>query len=72
MTYGAMIYDHDNDRWIVETGDTVYGLHCGEGFELIIGSHRIPCRLELGVEWYIIMENVSLILRTRDTYKVTI
>jgi len=69
---GVMIYEHDDNRWIVETDDAVYGLHCGEKLELIIGSHRIPCRLELSTEWYVIMEDVSLVLRTRDTYSVTI
>jgi hypothetical protein len=68
-----MMYDKSRKCWIVELSDKHYDLHCGESFELIIGSYCIPCRLELGTScWYIILENVVLNLRTRETYIVNV
>jgi hypothetical protein len=67
-----MMYDHIQDRWIVELNDCPYGLHCGECFELIIGLNNLSCRLERDSQWYIMMEDVRLNLRAHDTYKVNI
>jgi hypothetical protein len=50
-----MMYDPIQNRWIVGLNGRTYGLHCGESFELIIGSNKIPCRLELDDQWYIII-----------------
>ena len=50
-----MTYDHEQDRWMVDTGDYCYELHCGEVFDLLIGSTGIPCRIEYDHQWYVIM-----------------
>lgn len=67
-----MMYDHHHNRWIVDIDNTAYGLDCGEKLELIIGSRRIPCRLELSAEWYLIMDDANLNLRPCETYKIEI
>ncbi|MCL4439689.1 MAG: DUF5348 domain-containing protein [Firmicutes bacterium] len=53
-------------------GHREYGLHCGEYFEIWIGKTSIACRLELGNNWYIIMQGVRFNLRTQDTYRVKV
>jgi hypothetical protein len=72
MNRGVMMYDPCRDRWIVKLNGTIYGVHCGESFELVIGSHNISCRLELDDQWYIIMQDVRLNLRAHDSYIVNI
>jgi hypothetical protein len=67
-----MIYDHEQNRWTIDLEDCPYGLHCGESLTLVIGSIQIPCRIELGSEWFIVSENVRLDLRKQDTYRVLI
>jgi hypothetical protein len=73
MKSSIMIYDTDRECWVVELNDKYYNLHCGESFELIVGSSRIPCRIELGINsWYIVLDDVSLNLRTQVMYTVNI
>lgn len=67
-----MFYDDRHDRWMVYLNNRPYGLHCGEYFELVIGANKFPCRLELGSHWFVMMQDVRLNLRTRETYKVII
>lgn len=67
-----MKYDPQQDRWVVVMGHREYGLHCGEYFEIWIGKTSIACRLELGNDWYIIMQDARFNLRTQDTYRVKI
>jgi hypothetical protein len=43
----SMRYDQIRDQWCVDLRGKEYGLHCGESFELCIGSKAIPCSLEL-------------------------
>ena len=65
-------YDSEADRWMVHMGNSSYGLHCGECFELRINNKSIPCRLEYDDAWYIIMHDTRFDLRTRSTYKVKV
>lgn len=67
-----MRFNEQYDCWVVEWNDHRYLLHCGEYFELVLGVIKIPCRLELGQEWYLIMEGARLNLREQDTYKIRI
>lgn len=65
-----IIYDKTHGRWVVDLGGRSYGLHCGECFELIIGSLQVPCRLELDSEWYVIIRDRRFNLRPRDAYMI--
>lgn len=68
----TMRYDPEYNRWMVELEGQRYDLHCGEVFVLSIGQYYIPCRIELGNDWYIILPGAQFILRQWDTYKVQI
>lgn len=68
----TMIYDDVQNRWLVDLNNRFYGLHCGECFDLVIGNDRIPCRLELDRDWFVIIQDVRMNLRTQDSYKVII
>lgn len=65
-----MFYDETLNRWMVDVGGSVSELHCGECFDLVIGGEGIPCRLELGRHWFLVMQDVRLNLRTQDTYQI--
>lgn len=67
-----MTYDPEQERWMVELDGQKHGLHCGELFELKIGKHYIPCRLELGNDWYIVLPGAQFNLRRWETYKIAI
>lgn len=48
-------------------------MHCGEMFELSIEKDRsVPCRLELGRQWYALIgpEGIKLNLRTSENYNM--
>ncbi|MCW2278902.1 DUF5348 domain-containing protein [Heliophilum fasciatum] len=68
-----MSFDREQDRWVVPIGNWNYGLHCGEYFQLHLGRHSWPCRLELDTQWYVVVHNeVRFNLRTNDKYRVTV
>jgi hypothetical protein len=67
-----MTYDHEQDRWMVDTGDYCYELHCGEVFDLLIGSTGIPCRIKYDHQRYVIMPGARFNLRKGNSYKVAI
>jgi len=72
MSRGVMAFHPVKDCWVVELNNESYDLRCGECSDLIIGSRRLPCRLELGLTWYVILESASLDLRTCETYQICI
>lgn len=64
-----MRYHKDLGCWLVVKGE------CGYSFELCIGKDRgVSCRLELGRQWYVVMDSdgVKLNLRTSEIYKMDI
>jgi len=69
-----MIYNEELDCWIVVWGDnTGYKMRCGEWFDLHLGNGRkLPCRLELGREWYILTgrNDVRFYLKKNEKYQV--
>ncbi|MCC3359729.1 DUF5348 domain-containing protein [Bacillus sp. REN16] len=70
-----MSYNKGLDCWLVVLNNTGYRMNCGEPFELCIGkNYGIPCRLELGTQWYVVIgsEGVKLNLRKDQTYKINI
>lgn len=65
-----MNYDLDQEQWFVELQERDYALHCGESFQLFIGSKPIPCRLELAKKWYVVMDNANFDLRENEQYMI--
>lgn len=73
MMRGLMIYDNQSDAWTVEGNGLEYKMFCGEIFKMVIGKRKIPCRLELGMDWFIIMdEETKFNLRATNVYQVYI
>lgn len=70
MIKTTMRYDDAQEQWCIDIKGKEYSLHCGESFELFIGSKPIPCCLELASKWYIIMGNTRFDLREGDQYMV--
>ena len=66
----TMYYSKNLDRWCVDTGDTPYWLSCGEGFELCVGILKLPCRIEFGKRWYIVMNDTAFALLEGRRYMV--
>lgn len=67
-----MTYSHEQDRWVVDVKNHSHELHCGEGFELLLNSISIPCRIEYDHQWYVIMPGARFNLKIGTSYKVTI
>jgi hypothetical protein len=63
-------FDPDEDRWVAMRNGKSCSLHCGEQFEVLIDGQPIPCRLECGREWYVIMGDTKFTLRSSDAYSV--
>jgi hypothetical protein len=63
-------YDASRDVWCLKQDSRLYSLHCGECFDLAIGSAWFPSRLELDTNWYVILKGTKLTLHTRTTYTV--
>lgn len=69
----VMRYDPETERWSVDLQGRQYGLHCGEALELYIGGEPVQCSVEMDrYQWYVIIKDVRLYLRTSDEYKVSI
>lgn len=69
----VMRYNKDLDYWLAVEGDSGYMMHCGKSFEICIGGDRsVPCRLELGSQWYVFMGSagVKFNLRKNEIYKI--
>lgn len=56
MRQGTLIYDHRADRMDIrfDSADSYGGLHCGECFEVLVGKHWTPTRIEMGEGWYLV------------------
>lgn len=69
-----MNYNEDWDCWVVLWDvNSGYKMRCGEWFDLHLGNGRtLPCRLELGRDWYIITgrNEVRFYLKKNETYQV--
>ncbi len=66
-------YDKEADCWFYFDGKHKLPAFCGECFGLNLGYVlSIPCRLELGKDWYLILGNtdVKLFLNPHETYEV--
>ncbi|MBG9654260.1 DUF5348 domain-containing protein [Cytobacillus firmus] len=70
-----MSYHKEYGCWLLVKDDCGYPMHCGESFLLCIdGDRGVPCRLELGRQWYVVVgsEGVKLNLRTNEIYNIAI
>ena len=56
MKHGCLIYDTDADRPDIRFSLNEYygGLHCGQTFDVKIGSRWIPTRLEMAKDWFLV------------------
>ncbi|MFD1708467.1 DUF5348 domain-containing protein [Siminovitchia sediminis] len=70
MNKSSMYYDRQEEQWYVHLRGNDYALQCGESFGLYIGQKSIPCRLELGNKWYVVMEDVRFDLREDNKYQI--
>lgn len=53
---GALVYDSYAERYDVRFGldDYLGGLHCGDCFEVKLGSKWIATRIEMYEDWYLV------------------
>ncbi|WP_088187855.1 DUF5348 domain-containing protein [Desulfosporosinus sp. FKA] len=65
-------YSREQDQWYVKLSGRTYPLHCGESFLLHIGKTPFSCRLELDANWYVILQEITFILRPSTVYTVSI
>ena len=56
MRQGVLIYDQNTDRMDIRFGleDYYGGLHCGDTLEVFVKNKRIPTRIELYQDWYLV------------------
>lgn len=69
--WSKMTYDRDGACWVVHLNGGSFAVHCGECFEIRVGDWGIPCRLELDLEWYVIMREARFNLRKKDAYLIS-
>lgn len=69
-TPDEMFYNQERDRWTVEYQGHPCELHCGIGFDLIVGYYHLNCTLEFNGCWYIITEGVRFNLNEKERYQV--
>jgi hypothetical protein len=68
-----MTYDPERAEWGVRLNGNWYGMHCGEGFGLRIGTTVVGCRLEADSNWYVELPDATrFILHPRTVYTVTV
>lgn len=53
---GTLVYDEESGRYDIRFSLEHYygGLHCGECFDVLIGSRWVPARIEMGDRWYLV------------------
>lgn len=53
---GTLIYDEESGRYDIRFSLEAYygGLHCGECFDVLIGSRWVPTRIEMSDCWYLV------------------
>ncbi|TGA95475.1 hypothetical protein E4665_17955 [Sporolactobacillus shoreae] len=69
-TPDEMYYNPERDRWTVDYQGHPCELHCGIGFDLIVGYYYLNCTLEFGNCWYVFTEGVRFNLNKKQRYQV--
>ena len=56
MKIGTLVLQRDIGRMDIRfsLNDYYGGLHCGETFDVKINGRRIPTRIEMGNDWYLV------------------
>ena len=56
MKQGTVIFDERTGRMDIQFGLADYygGLHCGECFDVMVGNHWKPTRIEMDESWYLV------------------
>lgn len=54
--HGTLVYDEESGRYDIRFSlEHYYGrLHCGECFDVLIGSRWVPTRIEMDDRWYLV------------------
>jgi hypothetical protein len=69
---GRLLYCDQRERWNVHgVYDEPTGLHCGDCFEIQVGTSYLPCRIEMDREWFVIFTNsTAFYLHPKASYRV--
>jgi len=66
-------YSSDLDRWqIYDVINDPVSLHCGECFEIQLGTLFLPCRIEFDKDWSIYIGKTRFHLHPSEVYTVRI
>ena len=62
---GILIYDFQQERYDIRFGleDYYGGLHCGTCFDVHLGDHWEPTRIEMAEDWYLVGIDSSIELQ---------
>mgnify|MGYP001293269962 CR=1 FL=1 len=64
-------YCMEQDRWEAHSdGFYPIPMHCGEQFHIKVGDEYLPCRLELGKDWYIVFSDTRFFLDQKTSYPI--
>ncbi|MBD2844964.1 DUF5348 domain-containing protein [Paenibacillus sp. IB182496] len=70
---GWLLFNSASERWeIREAYDHPQSVHCGESFDLQIGTVFLTCRVEMDAEWYVIVQNTSFYLHPGFRYRIRV
>lgn len=72
QTINKLNYDKSTDRWYTVTKNNEYPMHCGEAFLIKIGNVKLPCRLEIDNDWYVISNGIKIRLHPKEQYEIII
>jgi hypothetical protein len=72
-TQGRLLYCNETDRWkIYEAYAKPATVQCGESFELKVGAHFLPCRIEQDHEWVVHFSNTRFHLHPEVSYWIRV
>lgn len=68
---GRLLYSWEENRWEVhDVYDRPVSLHCGECFEIQLGTTFLPCRIELDRRWAVYVGHTPVHLHPSTIYHV--
>lgn len=66
-----LIYCDKTGRWLACDPDfDDVPMFCGDPFDINIAGHWVPCRLEMDIDWYILIEDERFRLHPKTKYQV--
>lgn len=70
---GRILYCTQTDRWeIYDAYAKPAPLHCGESFEMKVGTDFLPCRIELDHDWVVHFSNTKFHLHPSVSYWIRV